>query len=236
MVDAIHEAGGELFAMTSEPQALATEAEDDWEFGYPAVGDPHQEILTTLRERGLLDIFVNRDCGHLRERPWASHPKGYYQPGVLALTKEGRVLYRWRCRPTRDNMSGAGERPTADYTWRQMQAHMAGADDAPLDENPEFRARDLSWFRFMALLLAHGWFLRPRAFPLARPGDKARVSPRKMNRRIGFFAGAWVAALALLPTSWVAIAFGAWILAIIPGLLEIRRQFQHEPDGEPDPA
>lgn len=219
--------------MTSEPQSLATEAEDDWEFGFPAVGDPHQEILETLRERGLLDIFVNENYGHLRNRPWASHPKGYYQPGVLAVTREGRVLYRWRCRPTRDNMSGAGERPTPAYVWAQMRSRLAGTEEPALDENPEFAGKDLSWFRFMLILSAHGWFLRPKAFPLARPGDPDRVSPRHMMRRVALFLGGWVAAFALLPTAWVAGALGVWALILGAGLVEVNRQFQHEPEREP---
>ena len=119
--------------MTSEPQSLATEAQEDWEIRFPAVGDPHHEILETCRERGLLEIFFNKNYGHLRHRPWASHPKGYYQPGVLALTSEGRVLYRWRCRPTRDNMSGAGGRPAAAYTWNQVRSRLADGEEASLD-------------------------------------------------------------------------------------------------------
>lgn len=39
MLDEIRATGGEVFAITSEPQTLATEAEDDWEFSFPAIGD-----------------------------------------------------------------------------------------------------------------------------------------------------------------------------------------------------
>ncbi len=230
MLDAIREAGGEVFAITSEPQTLAAEAEEDWEFGFPAVGDPHHEILETCRERGLVEVFFNRDFGHLRDRPWASHPKGYYQPAVVALTNEGRVLYRWRCRPTRNNMSGAGARPSATYTWNQLRSRLAAsAEEPPLDDAPELGAEDISWFRFLLILLAHGWFLRPKAFPLARPGDKPPASPAKMLRRFYGFAGAWALALLLLPLPWVALAFAVWGIVLIPGLVEIHRQFQNEP-------
>ena len=44
MTEAIREAGGEIYAITSEPQALATNAQADWETGLEHVGDPHQEI------------------------------------------------------------------------------------------------------------------------------------------------------------------------------------------------
>ena len=237
MVDAIHAAGGEVFALTSEPQSLATEAEETWEIGFPAVGDPHHEIRDTCRERGFLNIFANEDFGHLRSRAWAAHPKGYFQPGALALTSEGRVLYRWRCRPMYQNMSGAGQRPTSAYVWAQMQSRLAaGSTDAELDETPEFARKDLSWPYFLAILLAHGWFLRPKAFPLGRLGDKPSAKPQKMQRRIAIFVGAWIAAFALLPTAWVALALVAWGVLVLPGLAEIHRQFQNVPNGEPEPV
>ncbi len=230
VVDKIREAGGEVFAITSEPQHLATEAEEDWEFGFPAVGDPHHEILEICRERGLVEIYANENYGHLRSRPWASHPKGYYQPAVLGLAKDGRPLYRWRCRPTRDNMSGAGGRPDPTYTWEALQARLADGAESPLDENPVLSGNELSWPHFLLLLLAHGWFLRPKAFPLGRPGDRPSANSGKMMRRVALFVAAWVAAFALLPTHWVLLALGAWGVAMIPGLLEIYAQFQHEPE------
>ena len=226
-----------MFGITSEPQSLATEAEEDWDCGFPAVGDPHHEILDACRERGLIEIFFNENFGHLRNRPWASHPKGYYQPGVLALAKTGRVLYRWRCRPNRSNMSGAGARPSAAYTWNEIQSRLAGGEEPALDETPQFGAKDLSWFHFMLILVAHGWFLRPKAMPLGRRGDPA-VSPgkmpRKMLRRVYGFVAAWLAALLLIPVQLVALAFVTWGLILLPGLIEIHRQFQNEPAENAD--
>jgi hypothetical protein len=230
-LDAIREAGGEVFAITSEPQSLATEAQEDWQMGFPAIGDPHHEIREVCRERGWLDIFYNEDYGHLRERSWACHPNGYYQPGVLALTKAGRVLYRWRCVPKYSNMSGAGARPEAGYTWSKMQAALADSTDAEPDRDPNLGAEDLSWFRFLLILVAHGWFLRPKAFPLARPDDPHRVSPGAMMRRVYGFLAAWLAALVLLPVAWVAVLAAVWLVILTPGLIAIHRQFQNEPDA-----
>ena len=234
VVAAIHAAGGEVFGLTSEPQSLATEAEEAWEIGFPCVGDPHHEIKDGCRERGWLNLFSNEDYGHLRARSWASHPKGYFQPGVLAVGRGGRVLYRWRCRPMYSNMNGAGQRPTPEYVWREIESRL-GTDgpDAALDENPEFRNRDLSWPEFLGILLAHGWFLRPKAFPLAREGDKPSAHAPKMFRRIRFFGAGWLAAFLVLPVGWVAGALAAWALVASFGIVEIHRQFQHAPKGEP---
>ena len=218
--------------MTSEPQSLASEAVEAWEVGFPCVGDPHHEIRDQLQERGLVEVFANEDCGHLGTRAWASHPKGYFQPAVVALAQDERVLYRWRCRPTYQNMSGAGQRPTPTYTWSQIQSRLPGGSPEPeLDENPEFARRDLTWPLFLSILLAHGWFIRPKAFPLGRPGDVPSANPGKMLRRIAIFIAAWVAAFALLPVTWVAGALLVWIAIATPGIVAIHKQFQHIPSG-----
>ena len=103
---------------------------------FPIIGDPHHEIRQQCKERGWLDVFHNEDYGHLRARVWASHPKGYYQPAVLTLHKTGQILYRWRCVPKFSNMSGAGARPEAIYTWDKIKDGMQQTGDAAIDQNP----------------------------------------------------------------------------------------------------
>ena len=209
---------------------MADEAGEDWEFNFPAIGDPHHEIRELLKQRGLLEVFYNEDCGHLRDREWASHPKGYYQPAVIALSKSGRVLYRWRCVPKYSNMSGAGARPEARYTWDHVKAALGDSADAEFDQSPTLGAVDLSWPRFLLILTAHGWFIRPKAFPLARADDKSRVSPGAMMPRVYAFLALWAVALVLFPAVWVGVAAAIWLMALTPGLIEIHRQFQNEPD------
>lgn len=237
VVASIREAGGEAFGLTSEPQSLATEAEQTWEIGFPCIGDPHHEIRRACRANGFLDLFANQNYGHLWTRKWASHPKGYFQPGVLAVSSEGRVLYRWRLRPTRKNMSGAGQRPIPEYVWAEMQPLLAGGTaDAELDESPALAKRDRWWPYNIAIMLAHGWFLRTRAFPLARPGDRQSGKPQRMKWRIAVFVGAWIVAFNLLPTGWVALGLVAWGALALPAVVELHRQFQNIPEGgEPDP-
>lgn len=230
MLEEIRAAGGEVFAITSEPQTLATEAEDEWEFGFPCVGDPHHEIREDLKARGWLDLFYNEDYGHLYERAWASHPKGYYQPGVLAVNHDQHVLYRWRCVPKYNNQSGAGARPEARYTWDTMREAQASSADADLDRTPVMGSQTISWLRFLMILFAHGWFVRAKAFPLARDGDAPSVSPRKMMRRVYGFLAIWLAVFVLLPLGWALAAAFGWLIVTTPGLLEIHRQFQNEPD------
>ena len=234
MLDEIRAAGGEVFGITSEPHSLAVEAEDAWEMSIPVVGDPHHEIREDLKVRGWLDVFFNADYGHLRERGWANHPKGYYQPAIIALDKSGCVLYRWRCVPKHSNMSGAGARPEARYTWDRVRAALDEGEscqaDAELDQAPVMGAKDLSWFKFLLIMTAHGWFLRPKVFPLLRDGDKDSVSPLDAMRRWYVFIGAWLLAALLLPAAWVGGAVLLWMVALAPGLIEIHRQFQNEQD------
>ncbi len=122
VVDAIREAGGEIYAITSEPQSLASNAQQHWETGFEHIGDPHQKISDECTDRGWLSLFT-QDWGDTftLEADWVSHPKGYFQPGVLALSRTGRVLYRWRCRPNRRNIGGAVARPTAPHVWSRVQ-------------------------------------------------------------------------------------------------------------------
>ena len=224
-------AGGEVFAITSEPHSLAVEAEEDWEIGFPAIGDPHHEIRAALSEKGWVDVFYNENAGHLRNRKWASHPKGYYQPAVIAIARDEQVLYRWRCVPSHKNMSGAGARPEAVYTWSHMKAALETQVDADFDREPVLATKDVSWFRFIMIMTAHGWFLRPKAFPLGRPDDPPSGRPINAMRRVYGFVALWILALVLLPVTWVASAFALWLVALTPGLIEIHRQFQNEGDA-----
>jgi hypothetical protein len=130
VVDAIRAAGGEIYGITSEPQALASRAQDDWELPFECVGDPHQEIADAARKRGWLDLRVG-EVGDFftRDTAWeVSHPKGFFQPGVIALTSKQRLLYRWQSIPTRENAGGATGRPSAEHVWESIQQTLA--DDA----------------------------------------------------------------------------------------------------------
>ena len=161
--DAVRAAGGEIYAISSEPQTLAREAREAWELDFECVGDPHHEIVDECRARGWLDLFVNawseRAAAHAI--PWASHPRGYLQPGVLAVSREGRVLYRWRSRPTRRNAGGASGRVLHGHVWEAIQDALGqpGAPDAPLD-HPPLDLISPPWPIFVFLLLANGNFLR----------------------------------------------------------------------------
>jgi peroxiredoxin len=230
VLDEIHQVGGEVFGVSSEPQTLATEAKEEWEIQFPVVGDPHHEIRKVCSERGWLDVFYNEDSGHLRERKWASHPNGYYQPAVVAVHRSGRVLYRWRCVPKFSNMNGAGARPEPVYTWQKIKESLLNEDEAVLDTNPEMGSKEVGWFTFMLMLTAHGWFIRPKAFPLSREGDKESANPKQMTPRIFGFAVLWLFLLVVLPLEWFGAAVVTWLTVLTPGLIEIHRQFQHESD------
>lgn len=231
---AVRDAGGAIFAVTSEPQTLASEARVGWELDFPTVGDPHHEIADACRERGWLDLYVNTDVGALeRSTGFASHPKGFFQPGVIALTSAGRVLYRWRGRPGRHNAGGASHRPLPDSVWKGIRESLERGDaagDAALDSPTEFDFKAPPWPVFVTLLLANGKFLRPEPFPLARggPADINQRSLRAIRNLVLFLAG-WVAAFALLPTALVLMLLAGWAIYVAPGLVEVHRHFQNVP-------
>ena len=224
----VRAAGGEIFAVSSEPQALAGRAACEWALDFETVGDPHHEITGTCRERGWLDLFVNERMEFLLKstalaRAWVpTHPKGYFQPGVLALAKDGRVLYRWRGVPTRRNMGGASERPTAEHVWERIaDAIECGptAGDASLDADPPIDMKGAPWPVFVSLLIANGWFLDGRGFESSR-----RIALAGL-RLVGFVA-AWIAAFVLLPAVPVAAVFALWVAYITPKVRWLGREFQ----------
>lgn len=204
------------------------------------VGDPHQEILGTCRDRGWLSLFINEweGDGIGLTASWRSNPKGYYQPGVLVLSREGRVLYRWRCRPTRRNTGGATRRPTPEHVWTRVQAALAEGAEAPdvaHDDNPVFDWGANPWPFFVLMLLANGWFLRPQVFD--HRGGEFDV-PRRLRRaslRLAVFVAAWGLALWWLPAWVVLLAFAAWVAKIYPAIRAIHVGFQNVPrDAEPE--
>ena len=131
-----------------------------WETGFPIVGDPHQELRELCTERGSVDVFYNEDydCGsvngHLIQRvvinprcwPFIK-PGGFSNAGVVCP----RNILWW---------------PTgSDCTWEMMQAQMDNTEDAG---KIEMGSATANWPRYLFMLTAHGWFIRPKAFPLAR--------------------------------------------------------------------
>ncbi len=91
------------------------------------------------------------------------------------------------------------------------------------------------WPVFVTLLLAHGKFLKPKPFPLARGGpDDVDRRARGALRNLALFVVGWLAAFVFLPTSWVLLALAAWSLMVTPGIVTLHREFQSVPEGEPE--
>ncbi len=228
--ESVRGAGGRIFAVTSEPQTLAREAVGSWGLDFGAVGDPHHEVADSCRERGWLDVIVNPHVEFLRRmHSWASHPRGYFQPGVLAVSRDGRVLYRWRGVPTRRNAGGATDRPEAPHVWSSIERALTSpaSGDAALDVPPSVEMHAPSWPLFVTLLLANGNIIRPRGFGLERGAPfNAGRRERSALVKIVLFVASWIAAFTLLPGYWVLAALAAWGLAVTPGIVVMHREFQ----------
>lgn len=230
VTEKVRAAGGEIFAISSEPQALSSRAQAEWKLDFESVGDPHHEIRDLCRERGWLDLFFNERLSFLKRsagdgRDWEpTHPKGYFQPGVLVLSREGQVLYRWRGVPTHSNIGGAVARPTAAYVWSQIESALgdeARVTDAPLDEDPKLDFKGLPWAVFVPLLVANGWFLSPRGF------KHSSHIPVAALRVLGF-AALWAVAFVWLPTLPTLFALALWAVFITPKVRWLSQEFQNE--------
>lgn len=233
VVEAIRQAGGEVYAITSEPQALATRAQGEWELNFECVGDPHQEVAETMRSRDWLDLsiaeiteFLTRDTG------WeVKHPKGFFQPGVLALSCDQQLLYRWRSTPTRQNLGGAASRPKADYVWTKVQTALAenSGENEALDDTPELDGKPPPFAVFSAMLMANGWFLRPKAFAYRGDGNNPLRRFPKIILRLVLFLLAWVLAFVFLPTIWVGMVLALYLPIAVRGIRSVYSTFIHEP-------
>lgn len=132
--------------------------------------------------------------------------------------------------PTRANIGGAAERPTATYVSQKVAESLeltASYEDAQLDEKPELDSKGRPFPVFVALLLANGWFIRPVPFLLTNSKLTALQRIKRAVRRIPIFLTFWIAAFLILPTSWVAtaaIAYGIWLIPIV---VLIYRGLQH---------
>jgi hypothetical protein len=237
---AIRDAGGAVFGMTSEPQTFASEAEAAWELDFPVVGDPHHEISEELRARGWLSLFVNRRT-QLWERGsgFATHPKGIFQPGVLAVARPGRVLYRWRSRPTRKNMGGALERPLAEDVWEKIRKALAeppDTPDAPMDVPERFDMEvDSPFILAPLIMLAYGNFLRCRIITLNRDGmERHNERYAIVGMKWAAFLAGWALAAWFLPGWLVGLAFVIWAAVATTAIVTFHRDFQNVPSGEPD--
>ena len=220
VVAEIRAAGGEIYAITSEPQNLANQAHEHWELNFENVGDPHQEIPKTCSERDWLTLYANKGDLEFLQRgaDWkVEHPKGYFQPGVLALTNSGRILYRWRSVPSEENLNGTLARPTAKYAWKEIQESLTAGDaagDAAHDDQPVIDSAPPPRPVFIAALIANGWFLGVKSFVYSPgvPSPPKRFAAA-FRRWIVFFAF-WLAAVAILPIAPVVAAFACWLVWI----------------------
>jgi hypothetical protein len=127
----------------------------------------------------------------------------------------------------------------ADDAWEKIRESHSNphAGDAELDEPTRFDGPAPPWPLFVALLVAHGNFVRPRAFSLARGGKdhNSRRIPAAFAKLV-LFVAAWGVAFATLPLSIPGIALVAWVAWIVPGVRQVHREFQKTPEGEPEAA
>jgi hypothetical protein len=241
VVDKIRAAVGEIYAISSEPQHLADQAHEHWELNFENVGDPHQEISKTCSERGWLTLYANKGDLEFLQRgaDWKiEHPKGFFQPGVLALTSKSRVLYRWRSVPSVENLGGTSMRPTAGHAWDNIESALAAGDeaeDARQDDDPVVDQRPPPRIVFFAALIANGWFLRAKSF-MYSPGTESIPSRFKTAfSRWFYFLMFWIVALAVLPTTLVGLAFAGWFIWIVRDLRGILNKMDAQVELSAEP-
>ncbi len=217
VVDKIRAAGGEVYAVTSEPQHLADQAHTHWDLNFENIGDPHQEIPRVCNERDWLTLYASRGKTEFLQRGanWkVEHPKGFFQPGVLAVNQSSEILYRWRSVPSEKNLNGTVARPTPMHVWNAIEnARTSGSRGvhAPLDENPQIDAPPPPKLVFIAALIANAWFLGVKSFAYSPGAEETPKRFAKAFKRWPFFIALWVLAFVFLPAAWVSAAAVLWV-------------------------
>ena len=135
-----------------------------------------------------------------------------------------------RCVPKFSNLSGAGARPEAKHVWSIIKANITKSHDAEIDKKPKMAYKELSLFQFLINGSVHGWFLRPKMFPLARQGDTPSANPSRMGWRMATSIAFWSALFQMLPVGWSSTLLGLWLAIYVPGLIGLHNTFQNEPD------
>jgi hypothetical protein len=217
VVDKIRAAGGEVYAVTSEPQYLADQAHTHWDLSFENIGDPHQEIPRVCNERDWLTLYASRGKTEFLQRgaDWkVEHPKGFFQPGVLVVNQSSVILYRWRSVPSEKNLNGTVARPTPMHVWNAIENALASGSrgvHAPLDENPQIDAPPPPKLVFIAALIANAWFLGVKSFAYSPGAEETPKRFAKAFKRWPFFIALWVLAFVFLPAAWVSAAAVLWV-------------------------
>ena len=238
IVNEIRKVGGEIYGITGEPQTLAETAHKEWKTDFNHIGDPHHEILADIHNRGWLSLIIWNYTPSFRKEVSQnfSHPNGIFQPGVLAVSQKGRVLYRWRSLPNHRNVGGATSRVTAQHVWRNVQEASAKAPDTPdslLDEDAELDSKGYPFPFFLLILFASGWFIKPNYFVMSSKNHSIKQIQNQLRvakRRIPLFIIFWIVAIVLLPNWGTALIFMVWITIIAPQIYKLYRanQFNNE--------
>jgi uncharacterized membrane protein len=84
------------------------------------------------------------------------------------------------------------------------------------------------FFIFSLMLMAHGWFLRPKAFTYQGDGANPMQRFPLVLMRLLVFIGCWIAAFILLPTIWVGLALALYAPLAILGIRKVYATFAVE--------
>ncbi|XP_065839513.1 uncharacterized protein [Oscarella lobularis] len=91
-----------IYGLTSQTPIEAEKAEKAWGLNYTVYGDPENKLRHFVKEKG-----------------W----------GVIALSRERKVLYSWAVRADVSNLQGATGRPNPKEVWDIIQARLSGSTE-----------------------------------------------------------------------------------------------------------
>lgn len=166
--------GGEIYGITSQNDEAAKLAKTTWGIGFDSRADPKIEIGKCLKERGLLNIFVNTDppppalAGG--EVPGGSYEVGVYQPAILVITQDFKPLFSFASVPSLSNAGGAAGRPTAKIVMKVIHEMLnSGTSKTSSDWKPA-KIPPFVPIILVMYFFANGNFVKPVPPALAADG------------------------------------------------------------------
>eukprot|EP01006_Ploeotia_vitrea_P020977 TRINITY_DN53306_c0_g1_i1.p1 TRINITY_DN53306_c0_g1~~TRINITY_DN53306_c0_g1_i1.p1 ORF type:complete len:222 (-),score=29.38 TRINITY_DN53306_c0_g1_i1:489-1154(-) len=191
-----------MFGIVGVPQDEATETgKNKWRLDFDLIGDPQHQTVQYLSEKNILHISTttpNEEWYALARSgagDFKTFEKGIIQPAILAITKSGRVLFRWSCVPDASNAQGGMGRPTPDHVWKEIQAALNKSEDAPHDHKNYGPACPPA-FPFFLLMMAHGNFIKLKAFTGTRGQEGTWIYKKIAVSAIKLLAGVGVGVVA----------------------------------------
>uniref|UniRef100_A0A7S3PIG4 Uncharacterized protein n=1 Tax=Aplanochytrium stocchinoi TaxID=215587 RepID=A0A7S3PIG4_9STRA len=103
------------------------------------LGDPRNKLVKYFKKSRLLDVIITGPEGdegytnalYTKYAKFRGNMHGLAQPGVLVISSDLKIMFKWRIDPSIMNVGGAYDRPKIEEIWSAMKLKLKG--DIPFE-------------------------------------------------------------------------------------------------------